>query len=138
MDKCVFCKILRREIPARIVYDNAVVTAFLDAKPVNPGHVLVVPKVHSEDYASTSDETLAEVAAAARRIAKAVMAATGAPAFNIAVNNGPAAGQVVPHMHLHVIPRFPNDGRELWHGKSYEPGEAEKVAADILNALSNV
>lgn len=136
MDSCIFCKIVRKEIPAHVVYDNDLTMAFLDINPVNPGHLLVVPKAHFADMLATPEETVREVMAVAQRLAKAAVAALGAPGFNIGVNNGPAAGQVVPHMHLHVMPRFQNDGHELWHGKPYGAGEAERVAGKIKEALA--
>lgn len=138
MNDCIFCKIVRKEIPAQIVYENGKTIAFLDIKPVNPGHALIVPKEHYPDFASTPDDQLGDIAAVARKVAKAAVKALGADGFNIGVNNGRAAGQLVDHMHLHVMPRFAGDGHELWHGKAYEPGEAEKVAAEIVDALENV
>jgi histidine triad (HIT) family protein len=135
MNDCIFCRIIRKEIPAEIVHEDGGTIAFLDLNPVNPGHVLVVPKEHFEDFASTPDTSLADVVAAARAVAEATVKAVGAPAFNIAVNNGPEAGQVVMHMHLHVMPRFPGDGRELWHGRPYGEGEMAAVGAKIRAAL---
>jgi histidine triad (HIT) family protein len=136
MNDCIFCKIVRKEIPATVVHENDRVIVFLDIKPTNPGHVLVVPKIHSADYASTSEEGLREMAVAAKRMGKAVMEALGAPGFNLAVNNGRLAGQLVDHVHLHVIPRFEGDGLELWHGKPYAEGEMQAVAEKLKTALS--
>lgn len=136
MNDCIFCKIVRKEIPATVIHENDRVLVFLDIKPVNPGHLLVVPKVHSADYVSTSEEALREMAVAAKRMGKAVMEALGAPAFNLGVNNGRAAGQLVDHVHLHVIPRFEGDGHEMWHGKGYEVGEMETVAEKLKKAIA--
>ena len=136
MTDCIFCKIVRKEIPATVVHENDRVMVFMDIKPVNPGHLLVVPKVHSDDYASTSEEALREIAVAAKRMGKAVMQGLGAPGFNIAINNGRVAGQLVDHVHLHVIPRFEGDGHELWHGKAYAEGEMQTVADKLKTALS--
>lgn len=136
MDSCLFCKIVRKEIPAEIVYENGLSLAFLDINPVNPGHILVVPKAHHADFASTPAELLGDIAAVAQRLAKAAMEATGAEGFNIGVNNGRAAGQLVDHMHLHVMPRHKGDGHELWHGKEYPEGEAAAVAQKIRKALA--
>lgn len=135
MNDCVFCKIIRKEIPAHIVHENGKSLAFLDIKPVNPGHVLVIPKEHYPDFASTPDDLLADIAVVAKKMAVAVQTATGSPAFNIGVNNGRAAGQLVDHMHLHVMPRHDGDGHELWHGKAYEEGEAAALAEKIKMAL---
>lgn len=136
MDDCLFCKIIRKEIPATVVHENHRVIVFMDIKPVNPGHLLVVPKAHFEDYASTSEEALREMAVAAKRMGKAVMEALGAPGFNIAVNNGRVAGQLVGHVHVHVIPRFEGDGHEQWHGAPYKDGEMQEVANQLKLAIS--
>jgi histidine triad (HIT) family protein len=136
MDNCIFCKIIRKEIPAHVVYEDESTLAFLDINPINPGHVLVIPKAHHADLLSTPDELLREVMSVARKIAQASITALNAPGFNIGVNNGAAAGQVVPHVHLHVMPRFQNDGHELWHGKPYGAGEAERAAEAIRGALA--
>ena len=135
MENCLFCKIIRKEIPAAVVHENDRVMAFLDINPVNPGHLLVVPKVHSADYLSTSEEALREMAVEAKRMGAAAMKALGAHGFNLAVNNGRVAGQLVDHVHLHVMPRFENDGRELWHGKAYAEGEMEATAVKLREAL---
>ena len=136
MSDCLFCKIVNKEIPAAIVHENGKTIAFLDIKPVNPGHVLVVPKAHYPDFASTPPDQLGDIVVVAQRVAGAAMSALGAPGFNIAVNNGRAAGQLVDHMHLHVMPRFEGDGRELWHGAPYPEGEMEGVARKLREALS--
>jgi len=135
MSNCLFCKIVAREIPAEIVYDNEIVMAFLDITPVNPGHVLVIPKAHYPDFASTPPETLCEVTVVAQHMAKAALAATGATGFNIGVNNGRVAGQLVDHMHLHVMPRRDGDGYDLWHGMPYATGQMAVVAEKIRAAL---
>lgn len=135
MNDCIFCKIIHKEIPASIVHENDRVIVFMDIKPVNPGHLLIVPKVHFDDYVSTSEEALREMAVAAKRMGKAVMEALGVPGFNIAVNNGSVAGQLVGHVHLHVIPRSEGDGHELWHGTSYKEGEMETLVNKLKKAI---
>ena len=136
MQDCLFCKIARKELPAETVYEDDATIAFLDIKPVNPGHVLVVPKAHYPDFASTPAGTLADVIAAAQRVALGMRRALGAPGFNIAVNNGAVAGQVVPHVHVHVMPRREGDGYELWHGAPYQEGEMADVGQKLRQALS--
>ena len=135
MQDCLFCKIVRKEIPAAVVFEDETVVAFLDIKPVNPGHVLVVPRAHAADYASTDDASLRDIAVVAKCVGQAVMRSLQAPGFNIGVNNGRAAGQLVDHMHLHVMPRFEGDGYELWHGKPYAEGEMQEVAEKLKTAL---
>lgn len=136
MKDCLFCRIINKEIAAQIVFENETIVAFLDIHPINPGHVLIVPREHFDDYVSTSDELLCEIAVVAKRVGQAVIQSLWAGGFNIGVNNGRLAGQVVDHMHLHVMPRFENDGYELWHGKTYKEGEAEGVAKKLAAALS--
>ncbi len=136
MNDCIFCKIIAKEIPAEIVYENGDVLVFVDIKPNNPGHVLVMPKAHADDFATASEASIQAVAVMAQRMGKVIMQALGAPGFNIGVNNGRAAGQVVDHLHMHVIPRFEGDGLEHWHGKPYKEGEIEEVGQKLRQMLS--
>lgn len=137
MDNCVFCKIIAREIPAEVLCEDSDTLVFLDIKGVNPGHVLVIPKEHYPDFLSTPVELLCRVISTAKTVIPAVLAATGTTAFNVGVNNGHDAGQVVGHMHLHLMPRRLGDGLELWHGKPYPEGEMKKTADAIRAKLPN-
>ena len=109
-DDCVFCKILQKQIPAVSVYEDALVLAFLDIAPFNFGHTVVVPKDHHHSCTTLGGEYLARMMQVAPRIAAAIMRATEAEGFNLFLNNGSVAGQVVPHVHLHILPRFAHDG----------------------------
>lgn len=135
MEDTIFMKIIQREVPADIVYEDEDTLAFLDIHPNNPGHTLVVPKKPCRDIFDIDDETLAAVWRTVKKVARAVRDVTGAEGLNINTNNGSAAGQVVFHYHVHVIPRFANDGYRLWKGKEYSPGEAEKMAEKIRGAF---
>jgi histidine triad (HIT) family protein len=126
-ESCVFCKIIKGEIPADKVYEDADFLAFLDITPINPGHILLIPKKHYKDLFDTPDEILAKRAPLVKKLAKALKEAVGADGINIGMNNGPAAGQVVFHTHLHIMPRFSDDGYKLWHGKSYKENEATQT-----------
>lgn len=106
---CVFCKIVRGEIPSSVVLETDDALAFLDINPVNKGHTLLVPKAHHADLTELSDELAAHAGSLLPRICRAVKAATGADGFNVIVNNGTVAGQTVGHGHWHVIPRFVDD-----------------------------
>lgn len=130
-DNCIFCKIVAGEIPANKVYEDDKVLAFLDIKPVNPGHVLVVTKDHYLDLISTPSELLCAITTAAKKIGKKILDSGLGEAITFTFNNGRVAGQVVDHVHLHIMPRLSNDGYELWHGKEYAEGEAEKVASKL-------
>ncbi len=135
MNDCLFCKIIRGEIPAAKVYEDEHTLAFLDIKPVNPGHTLVVPKTHAVGIADASDDALAAVVRVVKKIAPGILAAVGADGYNIGVNQGPIAGQLVMHLHVHVMPRFPNDGHKLWHGTEASTEDrlalAEKIRANL-------
>ena len=136
MEETIFAKIIRREIPADIVYEDVDTMAFLDIRPNNPGHTLVVPKKPFRNIFDIDDETLAAVWRTTRKVARAVKDATGAEGLNINTNNEHAAGQIVFHYHVHVIPRFEGDGLPLWPGRTYPNDTAAKeVAEKIRQAL---
>ncbi|MBW3002393.1 HIT family protein [Candidatus Woesearchaeota archaeon] len=135
MEDCIFCKIVKGEIPCQKVYEDDKILAFLDIMPVHKGHTLVIPKEHHTDILDMPDDTLAELAKVAKKVSKAVKEATKADGFNIGQNNGAAAGQAVFHFHLHVIPRFNNDGLKTWpHGKLPDE-EMNAIHQAIKNSL---
>jgi histidine triad (HIT) family protein len=117
------------------VYEDADVLAFLDIKPNNPGHTLVVPKEHDGNFRNADPARLQKLVTVAQRIGKAVCEATGAPAMNLVTNDGAEAGQVIHHLHFHVIPRHAGDGFRHWPGTPYAEGEAATVLAKITQAL---
>lgn len=120
MDDCIFCKIVGKQIPATVVYEDDELLAFMDIGPIIKGHVLVVPKKHHDAVADTPDETLAKLHVVAKRIALAQMNGLGADGVNIMQNSGKASGQEVPHIHVHVIPRYDTDGHHWnWNAKKY-------------------
>ena len=132
---CIFCKILRGDIPSARVYEDAQVVAFLDIRPVAPGHTLVVPRAHCEGLLDASGDVLASLASAVPRVARAVLAATGAEGFSLVQLNGACAGQEVMHLHVHVIPRKPGDGVSFaWRQGQYAEGEMAALAARIRAA----
>jgi len=112
MAETVFAKILRGEIPCHRVYEDAAVLAFLDVNPLSRGHTLVIPKEPAETLDQLSDDAAAALGRVLPRIARAVLAATGARAFNILQNNGADAHQAVFHVHFHIIPKL-DDGSGL-------------------------
>ena len=132
---CLFCKIINKEINAEFVYEDDNVVAFLDINPVNPGHVLVVPKIHVEQLHDLEDEYILPVMQVIKKIMKALLAQENVDGINIGQNNYPAAGQVIPHVHFHVIPRKTNDGHRHWPGTAYAEGEAVAVATKIKAGL---
>jgi len=132
MSDCVFCKIVKGEIPATKIYENEHVLAFLDIMPVNSGHTLVIPKIHFKDVFESPDDILKEMIIAVKKIAPAVMKSTDTQAFNLNLNNGEDAGQVVKHVHFHIIPRFTDDGKQLWSGGEYKNDEEKNQLADTI------
>ncbi|MCX6819480.1 MAG: HIT family protein [Candidatus Aenigmarchaeota archaeon] len=107
--ECIFCKIVRGEIPSKKIYEDHDVIAFLDINPANPGHCLVVPKKHSETISDTDDDVLVKAIVVTKKLATAVKEKLNADGVNIVQNNGRHAGQLVSHIHFHIIPRFPDD-----------------------------
>lgn len=124
---CIFCKIAAHEIPADIIYEDDKVVAFLDLRPSNKGHSLVIHKTHTNDFQSTPDELLADLMPRIQKVAAAVMKATGASGFNLTVNNGQVSGQVIFHLHFHIIPRYEQDGL-----RSFPQSDSEKSARQTL------
>src|SRR6476620_7470467 len=124
MDNCLFCKIINKEIPSDIVYEDADMIAILDINPVNIGHTLIIPKEHHLNLYELSDELLGKMAVAAKKLSIAIKHTMKADGINIEMNNDPVAGQLVPHAHIHIVPRFEGDGFTHWHGKrKYFEGE---------------
>ncbi len=105
----IFIKIINREVPATIVYEDELVVAFLDASPVHPGHTLVVPKEPFVNMFDGDPETLAHMVKVAQRLAQALQVVVKADGINLHMNNGAAAGQEVFHAHMHVVPRYEGD-----------------------------
>ena len=135
MADCIFCKIIADELPSTKIYEDSDVLAFLDIKPVNPGHTLVIPKKHFESIHDTPDELVAKTIIVAKKIAGAIQKNLGATGVNIGMNNGSAAGQIVFHAHIHIMPRYGKDLLKLWTGKEYQEGEKDLVAKKIKTAL---
>jgi histidine triad (HIT) family protein len=136
MGDCVFCKIISGEIPSHKVYEDEKTIAFLDIRPVNAGHTLVAPKKHSHNIFDIPSDDWTAVAETVRRLAIAIEKGVEADGVNIAMNNREHAGQVVPHPHVHIIPRFKGDGLKLMPQRSYEATEAESTLEKIHAALA--
>lgn len=132
---CIFCKIVKGEIPCSKVFENEKFLAFLDIGPVNKGHTLVIPKKHYKNLFDMPKEELNDYLEVIQRVSKAVMKGVDADGVNINMSNESAAGQVVMHSHFHLIPRLKNDGLKLWPQGKYAEGEATKVRDKIVNYL---
>jgi histidine triad (HIT) family protein len=132
---CLFCKIAQGEIGSVKIYENESIFAFVDIKPVNPGHVLVIPKKHFESFYDLSDEIITPLFKTVRDIAVAIKKSLKADGVNIHINNEKAAGQAVFHAHIHVIPRFTGDGFLHWPGHDIGKEEMEIISKKIQDAL---
>ena len=135
-DDCIFCAIVDGEIPSRTVYEDDDVLAFLDANPLAPGHTLVIPREHHERLQDLPDEPAGWLYEVLHELTGAVENAVDADATTVAFNNGEAAGQEVPHVHGHIVPRFDDDGGGPVHAAFGErpdlsDGELDEIADAI-------
>lgn len=135
-EKTIFARILDGEIPCHRVYEDDHVLAFLDIGPLAQGHTLVIPKERKARLHELSDEAAAALGRVLPRLARAVLEATGAPAYNVLQNNGAAAHQAVEHVHFHIIPRMGPRGLGIgWNAGELPDDEAEELKARIRAAL---
>ena len=136
MDDCLFCRIAKGEIPCSKVYEDDNFLAFLDINPVNKGHTLVIPKEHYETFTDLPDEKVNDFMAIVRKVMAGIKTSLNPDGFNIFNNNKPAAGQEVPHLHFHVLPRYEGDGNTFkWENDKYAEGEMAEVTEKIRNNL---
>lgn len=135
MNDCLFCQIVAGKIPAEKIYEDEDFIAFLDIKPINLGHTLIVPKTHSRNLFDLPKDLLEKVGPMIQKIALAVKDGAGADGINIGWNNESAAGQLVFHAHIHVMPRFTNDGYEHWHGQDVTVEDLKTIAEKITKKI---
>jgi histidine triad (HIT) family protein len=134
---CIFCRIVAGELPCAKVYEDEDSLAFMDIGPVVKGHTLVVPKKHFDPITATPPAVLQQVILVVQRIARAQVAGLGAAGINVTQANGKLAGQIIPHIHFHVIPRFEADGHH-WNwtpGKYASQAELGDFARRIADSL---
>ncbi len=135
---CIFCKIAAGELPAHKVHEDDRVLAFLDIQPGTTGHTLVIPKAHAENFFDLADDDRDAVFAVARRVGEALRLETGAEGMNLHQSNGGAAGQVVFHFHLHLLPRWQGDGlRSPWRAGESSPEELADLASRLSAKLGD-
>jgi histidine triad (HIT) family protein len=131
----LFSRIIAGDIPAELVFSEPLWVALLDITPTSPGHVLLVPRAERQHLDELPEAVLATLGGYLARVTTAVKAATGCPAVNVLVNDGAAAGQAIPHAHLHIIPRFPKDGLLTHpHGTPYADGELHRWGEALRKA----
>lgn len=135
---CIFCKIASNEIPSEKVYEDDTVFAFMDINPLNDGHVLVVPKAHVVTIHEITEADFAAVMSATHKLAAAVKQAVNPEGINLMQLNGKAANQVVPHLHVHIVPRWSGDGLTIckWEPVEGDMGKIKDVAEKIRSQLA--
>jgi histidine triad (HIT) family protein len=139
MEQCVFCGIAKGAIPSKKVLEDEVSFAFLDINPRNPGHTLVIPKKHHQDIFDIPPEDAGHLFQSVKKVAHAAMEGMNADGVSISQSNGKAAGQMVPHLHFHVIPRFLNEGpaglESMLPGKRMDDAALSQVADAIQSTF---
>ncbi len=138
--ECVFCRIVRKESPASLVYEDAACLAFMDIRPVNPGHVLVIPRKHAVLISEMALDEFAGLFSAVQKVATGVRAAgLRCEGVNLLLADGEAAGQEIFHVHVHVFPRFAGDGFGFRFGRGYahppDRRELDEHARRIRSAI---
>jgi histidine triad (HIT) family protein len=133
----IFTRIILREIPCHEVYRDENVIAFLDIAPLSVGHVLIVPVEEREFLHELSDESAAAIGRALPRVARAVIAATGATAYNVLQNNGATAHQAVPHVHFHIIPKY-GEGSGVGCGLGVDWNAGQLASADATKLVAKI
>ena len=136
VEDCLFCKMVAGQIPVTKIYEDEDVLAFLDIGPISDGHTLVIPKQHFEKLHDCPPEILGRVSSRLGKIAGAVSNAMNSDGYNLLCNNGKAAGQLIEHLHFHIITRKNNDRLfNRWPSYSYEQGKIEVIAEQIRKNL---
>lgn len=137
-NSCIFCSIIAGELPVAKIYEDSNLLVLMDKYPINIGHTLVIPKIHYDNILLMPHEEVGRLYSFVPIIAKAVVSAVNADGFNVGQNNGRAANQIVPHVHIHIIPRFKDDSPDgKWpnrHVSRYE--ELFNIAQKIKKLLN--
>lgn len=131
MSDCIFCKIANGEIPAKTIYEDEKFRVILDLGPATKGHALILPKEHAANLFELPEETAADAMKLAKKLGAQMMEKLQADGLNIVQNNGEVAGQTVMHYHLHIIPRYENDGQHI----SWKPGETTPEELEAVRSL---
>ncbi len=135
MDNCIFCKIAQGEIPSNTIYEDDSFRVILDNGPATKGHALVLPKEHYADLFEIPEDVLAGASKVAKKVAGNLKDKLSCDGLNLIQNNGEAAGQTVMHFHLHIIPRYENDGQHiLWKPTSPSAEELVEIKNTIVGA----
>ena len=133
-DNCIFCKLANKDIPTNIIYEDDRFTVILDASPATKGHALILPKNHAANIYELPDEDASAVFVLAKKLATKMTEILHCDGFNIVQNNGEVAGQTEFHFHMHLIPRYLNDGNQdklTWNHAEFTPEEIAEIAAEL-------
>ena len=128
---CIFCKIVKKEIPAEILWEDKNYLCFLDIHPIVVGHSLVIPKAHSRDILDATPKDREGLLDAVAKVTPGILKGVGAESFNIGINTGKPAGQVVFHTHIHIIPRLDKDGLKDWSSRAMNANDLHLVREKI-------
>jgi len=131
-ENCIFCKIIKGEIPSYKVYEDEQVLAFLDITPVNLGHTLVISKNHYTSLEDIPEDEFLAVMRIVKKLGNKIKTCLNLEGYNLGLNNGEVAGQTVPHVHFHIMPRKSGDGYQAWHGKE---GYSQEEMEDVLESI---
>ncbi len=131
-ESCIFCRIVKGDLPGTRVYEDDRVLAFLDINPVSRGHTLVIPKGHYATLLDMPEELARPLLAAMARVGRALMGGAGAGGFNCLQNNFSPSGQLVHHTHWHIIPRFEGDGLTHWPHRPYADATSMQAVAEAI------
>ena len=132
---CIFCKIIKKEIPAKIIYEGEDCLAFLDINPNTHGHALAIPREHAADFSSMSEDAARRLIVGVHRIAPQLVKILGADGYNLALNNGQAAGQLVGHVHWHIIPRVNDDNLVHWPHSEVAKAKLEETYQNLKGMI---
>jgi len=133
-NSCLFCKIATKIIPSAIIYEDALVLAFLDIHPISPGHTLVVPKIHAENILDLPDNQIEPFFQTVKKVVALLQEKLGSKGFTIGINHGRISGQVIDHLHVHIVPRHEGDGEESLHSVVKNPPQEslEVIQAKLI------
>lgn len=133
MENCIFCQIVKGDIPAKKIYEDDNYLAFLSVGPASLGHAIVIPKKHTATFAELESQVAADLIQVVQKLAIDIKAKLNADAFNLGLNNGEIAGQVIPHVHWHIIPRYKNDTLVHWGVDEQAKDKMDEVLAKLVN-----
>jgi histidine triad (HIT) family protein len=136
MTDCIFCKIIKGELPSERVYEDKDCVAFLTIGPVNKGHTLVVPRKHVVNLFDMDDALVKKLFIVVKKLIHPVTNAFNADGANVSINNNEASGQIVMHAHVHIIPRYKSDRLSAWPHQTYADGEMKECGGRIRKRLA--